>query len=625
MFTDTVGFTASTQADEGTTLESLRQQRELVRPLLAIHHGREIKSTGDGFLVEFDSALKATQCAINIQRRIFERNAEGGFAPIQIRIGIHLGDVVQQASDILGDAVNIAARIEPLAAPGGICLSGAVYEQVRNKIPEEFEKLGPTLLKGLETPIHIYRVMLPWSSHDRSTTAPAPAGIAVLPFSNISADPKDEYFADGLTEELITVLSRLKGLRVIARTSVMPYKSTSKGVSQIGAELRVSSILEGSVRKAGGKLRITAQLIDVSSEGHLWAETYDRDLDDVFAIQTEVAERTAGALRLELMAPERKSIEMKPTSNIVAYDLYLRGLHSARTGAWEESIKFFEEAIREDPTFSLPYPTLANLLIGESGGELDPIQAFPRAKMLIDRALELDPNSSEAHTALGNLMLQHEQNWTLAEEELRRGISLNPSNANAHHWYGVLLRALRRYAQCEQQFRMAIELDPVWEAPRFWLIVAYLNSGDSAAAIRMAEAARESGLAEPTAHLLLGWSYALAGRLDDARREALLVTGPGRLTPIFRAILSAFLGRPEEAQLLVQGADSRSQTGYVAPTYVAQLYAALGETEKALEWLDRDFQSGNRGLWADYQWPVFDKLRDEPKFQSLLQQQNIPI
>ena len=226
MFTDTVGYTASTQTNEGRSLELLRQQTELLRPVVALHQGREIKSTGDGFLVEFDSALKAVQCAINIQRRLFERNSEGGQTPIRIRIGIHLGDVVQNGTDILGDAVNIAARIEPLAEPGGVCVSGAVYEQVRTKVPDKLEKLAPKALKGLQDPMDVYRIVLSWNesnhgSHDQDAEPADPTRLAVLPFANISPDPNDEYFADGLTEELIANLSLVPGLKVIALTSVI--------------------------------------------------------------------------------------------------------------------------------------------------------------------------------------------------------------------------------------------------------------------------------------------------------------------------------------------------------------------------------------------------------------------
>ncbi|MGD0250491.1 MAG: adenylate/guanylate cyclase domain-containing protein, partial [Thermoplasmata archaeon] len=391
MFTDTVGYTASAQTDEAGALELFRQQTELVRPLLGAHHGRAIKSTGDGFLVEFDSALKATQCAIDIQRRIYERNAEGVLAPIRVRIGIHVGDVVASRTDIVGDAVNIAARIEPVAEPGGICVSGAVHEQVRNKIPEKFEKLPPRALKGLQLPMDIYQIVLPWNAPQAPARVPGPPRLAVLPFANISPDSKDEYFADGLTEEVISALSKIRDLRVIARTSVSQYKSTSKTVAQIGDELGVGSVLEGSVRKAGNRLRITLQLIDVGTQDHIWSNSYDRNLDDVFAIQTEIAERTAEVLRLELLGPERESIGKEPTANLVAYDLYLKGIHLAQQSGYENiaaSIPLFEASIRNDPGFAKPQALLANALISLAWDTLPPDEVLPRIRELIAKALE---------------------------------------------------------------------------------------------------------------------------------------------------------------------------------------------------------------------------------------------
>jgi adenylate cyclase len=258
MFTDIVGFTTLAQRNEGGSLKLLDRHNRLLRPIFPRFHGREVKAIGDSFLVEFKSALDATNCAIEIQRLL---NEEGLSVPedsrVRVRIGIHVGDVVHKAGDILGDSVNIASRIEPLAEPGGICITEPVFSQIHNKIPNAMEKLEPKTLKNVDFPIGIYRIVLPWMVREPRSRISGPVRLAVLPLSNISPDPKDEFFADGLTDELITVLSQLRELRVIARTSVTPYKSASKGVSQIGAELGVSALLEGTVRRSGEDLRIT--------------------------------------------------------------------------------------------------------------------------------------------------------------------------------------------------------------------------------------------------------------------------------------------------------------------------------------------------------------------------------
>ena len=360
LFTDTVGYTSSTQADEGRTLDLLRQQSELVRPLISLHQGREIKSTGDGFLVEFDSALKATQCAVNIQRRIYERNAEGSFAPIRIRIGIHLGDVVQNGTDILGDAVNIAARIEPTAEPGGICVSGAVHEQVRNKIPDKLEKLPLTALKGLELPMDIYRVLLPWSMGEPSKMGDGlslldKSRIAVLPFANISPDPNDEYFADGLTEELIASLSLVPGLKIIARTSTIGYKKAEKKVAAIGKELDVGTVVEGSVRRAANRIRVTVQVIDVATEEHVWTAKYDDDLDDIFAVQSDIATKVATSLPGSLSKPQPPVPELERPKETQAYLSYLQGqslIWKTDESSLRKSLDHFQKAIETDPTFA---------------------------------------------------------------------------------------------------------------------------------------------------------------------------------------------------------------------------------------------------------------------------------
>ncbi len=628
MFTDMVGSTASAQANEAEALWLRDEQAGLVRPLFAEHQGREIKSMGDGFLAEFDSALRAVQCAIDIQQRLHERNSLPGRSPIQLRIGVHLGDVEEREADIFGDAVNIAARIEPRASPGGICLSGKVYSQVRNKIPNALQKLPPAALKGVKVSIDVYRVVLPWTDGGGDGPA-APTGIAILPFTNIGPDPNDEYFADGLTEELISVISQVRELRVISRTSVMQYKATSKPISQIGSELGVASVLEGSVRRAGNRLRITAQLIDARSDRHLWAKTYERELNDVFAIQTEIAEMTAGALRIELLGAEKESIKKRTTVNVTAYNLYLKGIHAAHhPHVFEgvtEAIHYFEEAIQLDPTFPAPYSYLANMYIGLAGVTLGPAESFPRAKQLIEKALELDPDSSEALCALGNYTLQREQDWAAAEREFQRAITLNPSNAMAHWWYAILLGILQRFPEARVQIETTLELDPLWESPKLGLISLLMATGSPTSAIAMAQEEVDTHPEDPPRHLGLAALYLFQGRADDARKEVALSVGP---LPIgggaSRAIISAVLGDPREARQVLAEREEASGDRYVSPLGRAELYAAVGEYEKAFELLERDITAGERFFPFHYQSIAFDKIRNDPRFESLVRKYHLP-
>jgi adenylate cyclase len=307
MFTDMAGYTALGQENEHASLELLEGHRQLLRPLFSKHAGREIKTMGDAFLVEFHSALEATLCAIDIQSTVHSRNLERG-EKLQVRVGIHVGDVVHQGNDVLGDAVNIASRIEPLAMPGGICLSEQVHDQIRNKVPYQLIKIQAGPLKNVRERFDVYKVVLPWDRSDAGAeTSPRldRRRVAVLPFVNISPDPADEYFADGMTEELISTMSRIRGLSVIARASVMGYKGGQKKISDVAKELEVGTVLEGSIRKAGNRLRITVQLIDSQTSDHRWAESYDRELRDVFAVQSEISKTVAEALEVQFMTEDR--------------------------------------------------------------------------------------------------------------------------------------------------------------------------------------------------------------------------------------------------------------------------------------------------------------------------------
>ena len=588
-----------------------------------------MKSMGDGLLVEFPDALDAIQCAIELQRKVRDRNTREGSNALTLRVGIHLGDVQEVGSDILGDAVNIASRIEPLAEPGGVCLSFPVYDQVHNKVPHEFEKLGPKRLKGVRDPVEVYRVLFPWSSAVSAPPGPLLPRIAVLPLANISPDATDEYFADGLTEELITVLSQIKGLRVISHTSVNQYKRTTKPVAQIGAELGVDTVLEGSVRKAGDQLRIAVQLIDTRTDEHRWSQTYDRKLASVFAIQAEVAEQTAAALRVALLQSERESIHDRPTSSLTAYEHYLKGIRAFRqigtpppSGFLKEAVRCFEAALREDSRFSSAYSYLATQLVLMAGAVLPAEETFARARDLAAKALQLNPNSSDAHTAIGSVRMQADLDWPGAEAEFQQAIALNPSSSAAHLWYGFLLWTVQRLAEAKKHALAAIELDPLWVSPRECLIDAYEKAGDLDSAIEAAE--RMAGVLgnAPGVARLLSYLYSLAGKRDAALRWLAPYQGlPGLGARFHRAICLGYLGSLEELRALMTEAEEGRIAEFFAPMYRAMGFALLGEKEKAIA----EFELHPReALWNTYQERLYDPLRDDPRFVKLLKGLNLP-
>jgi TolB-like protein len=361
---DVAGYSRLMGDDEEGTLERLKAlRRELVDPKIAEHRGRIVKTTGDGLLVEFASVVDAVRCAVEVQQAMPERNVGvAADSRIELRIGINLGDVIVEGDDLYGDGVNIAARIEALADAGGVFVSNTVHDQVRDRLPFTFEDLGEQQVKNIVRPVRVYRV----NDTGAAAKSPLPAAlplpdkpsITVLPFANMSGDPEQEYFADGMVEEIITTLSRIRWLFVIARNSSFTYKSQAVDVKQVGRELGVRYVLEGSVRKAGGRVRITAQLVDAESGAHLWAERFDGLLEDVFELQEKVASSVAGVIEPALQAAEIRRSAKRPTSDLTAYDLYLRALsqyESGRAGT-EQAVELLGRAIERDPGYG---PALA--------------------------------------------------------------------------------------------------------------------------------------------------------------------------------------------------------------------------------------------------------------------------
>ena len=361
---DVAGYSRLMGADEEGTLERLNAlRRELLDPKIAEHRGRIVKTTGDGLLVEFASVVDAVRCAVEVQQTMPERNTDvAADNRIELRIGINLGDVIVEDDDIYGDGVNIAARIEALADAGGVFVSNTVHDHVRDRLPFVFEDLGEQQVKNIARPVRVYRVRDTGTLKMPAAPAlplPDKPSIAVMPFTNMSGDPEQEYFADGMVEEIITALSRIRWLFVIARNSSFTYKGQAIDVKQVGRELGVRYVLEGSVRKAGGRVRITAQLIDALNGAHLWADRFDGSLEDVFELQDEVAVSVAGVIEPALQAAETARSASRPTNDLTAYDFYLRGAYATILSSGKqipEALVLLEQVIQRDPRYA---PALA--------------------------------------------------------------------------------------------------------------------------------------------------------------------------------------------------------------------------------------------------------------------------
>jgi adenylate cyclase len=374
---DVAGYGRLMGEDEEATIRTLTTYRAVMATRIQQYRGRVVDAPGDNLLAEFASVVDAVRCAVEVQQELQAKNTDlPDHRKMEFRIGINLGDVVVERERIYGDGVNIAARLEGLAEPGGICVSGTVYDQIRNKLALEYASLGAQAVKNIAEPVRVYRIQMtpravvPTTSPEQGSTLALPdkPSIGVLPFTNLSGDPEQEYFSDGMTEDLITDLSKLSGLFVIARSSVFTYKGKAVDVGEVSRKLGVRYVVEGSVRKAGNRVRINAQLVDATTGGHLWAERYDRDLQDIFAVQDEVTQQIVAALKVKLTTVEQSRLGRQPTANLEAYDCYLRGLELYGQRTQEANLQArqrFEQAIALDPQFATAYAFLGRTYLME--------------------------------------------------------------------------------------------------------------------------------------------------------------------------------------------------------------------------------------------------------------------
>ena len=629
MFTDIVGYTALSQRNEKLALQLLEGHRSLMRHVFARHKGREVKTTGDGFLIQFESALDAVECAVEMQKAVHNQT-DGSAEKLEMKVGIHVGDVVQSESDVHGDAVNIASRIEPLAKGGEICISQQVYDQVRNKVPFKLVKLERHELKNVTVPIDVYRVEMPWEEGKAApTTGLDKNRIAVLPFANMSADPNDEYFADGMTEELITAMSGLQGLQVIARTSVMNYKGEKTKLSTIGNDLRVGTVLEGSVRKTGNRVRVTAQLIDVPTESHLWSEKYDRELDDIFRIQDDIAGKISEALSVRLATksePVRRHAE-----NIEAYTLYLKGrsLWNKRDKQGVlESLVLFQEAINADPDYARAYAGLADAYnIASTYGFMDRDEGQSKSREAATKALELDNTLAEAHASLG-ACLEGDLRYGEALKEYEKAVELNPSYATARQWYSECLLAIGRMKEATEQIEKARELDPLSPIITLSAGATYgLVNGRLDEAIATVDKLIEREPAFARARSLRSYCFAFKGIKERAYADweewyRLVRDEDGYKAGL--VFLDLWFGERERAQSMIEELISKVGKSSVKEWVIADCYALIGNRDEFFKWIDKEI-SAKVIFPMDLRYlPVYDKVREDPRFPEVFKRLGLP-
>jgi adenylate cyclase len=537
---DVVGYSRLMGEDESGTLARLKaHRRELIDPAIAARGGRMVKLMGDGALVEFGSVADAVQCAVEIQRAMVDRNVEAPEGQrIAFRIGINLGDVIVEGEDIYGDGVNVASRLEGLAPPGGICVSGKVHAEVLGKLDLGFEDLGEQEVKNIVRPVRVYRIILaPAEAGRPCVSVPVPSlpdkpSIVVLAFENMSRDPDQEYFADGIAEDIITDLSKISSLFVIARNSSFIYKGKAVNLQEVSRELGVRYVLEGSVRKAGNRVRITAQLIDGSSGGHVWAERYDRELIDIFEVQDEVTGQIVAALKVHLTPDERRQVESRGTSSIEAHDRFLRGRQlfwQTSRESVEQAQMLFEEAVRLDPAFCLAHAYLAftHALQSINGWSADPEGSPKRAQELIARALTLDPMEAEAHYVQGIIHLWQQKKIDEAIADAERAIALDPNFARGYGSLGAALHYAGRSEEALARFETMSRLDPHCPGPYLhFLAQAHFALGHFEEAIAALKARLARQPDSDVSHVLLAACYGHLGRADEARahwQEALRI------------------------------------------------------------------------------------------------------
>lgn len=681
-FADIVGYSDLADKDEGQALHLVDALQTVARATAERFEGRVVKFLGDGVLAEFSSTESAVRAAVALQYDYDERMQSAAGETRPLRVGVHVGDVATTPDgDLYGDGVNVAARLQHEAEPGQVVVSEDVWRQLRQRPKFEFAALGKRALKGITTPVIVYGVDVELTAAERAgrdVVAPTPraqehrgrnlallgigmliaivvlglatgyldrdgesrrstgvdvAGdvsvpsVAVLPFADLSGDERDEYFGDGMTEDLIARLAKVPRLKVISRTSVMQYKDTEKSLRQIGAELGAAAILEGSVRHSGDKVRIVAQLIDVETDTHLWAETYDRGITDIFDIQSDVAEQIATALEATISAAQHEMMTATPTNDMEAYQRYLQGrfFWNKRTrDDFQRAIELYQQAIERDPEFALAYAGLAHTFVLLPHYSDTPAEeADAMAREAAATALELDPKLGEAHAALAHVDW-HRWEWEAAEQGFLRGIELSPGNPTMHQWYADYLTSVARFDEARTHMNHAHELDPlsnIINTELGWLSFFERRYEE---AIEQYEKVIAFDPEFPQVYLYLGWVYELTDRYPEAieaYRTRDRVVGHED-SSVLDGLEAAWRQRGahgywETAKELNERRPGRSFL------FEVSIRVKLGEIDEAFEVLEEMYEARDIDLAYVKANPFWEPLRSDPRYAELLEKMGL--
>ncbi|MES1220337.1 MAG: adenylate/guanylate cyclase domain-containing protein [Bacteroidota bacterium] len=632
MFSDMTGYTALMQQDEQSAKDKRRRLKEVLETTVALYNGKILQYYGDGALSIFNSAIDGVNCAVEIQQTLQQE------PKVDLRIGIHTGDISIEDETIYGDGVNLASRIESLAVPGSIFISEKVFDEIKNQQNLSAREMGYFELKNVTRPVRIFAIdnkdiVVPTRDLLKGKTKHPTNRLAVLPFVNMSADPDNEYFSDGITEELLNAFTKVDGLQVTSRTSAFAFKGKNTDIREIGIQLNVDRILEGSVRKSGSRVRITAQLINAADGYHIWSENYDRDLTDIFEVQDEISSIIANKCRQKLTAREKQETLVKiPTKNIEAYTLFLKGLHfhnKITPNDSKKAIEYFEKAIALEPDYALAYAMAASdyAFLGATG-QIQPGKAFEIVHTYSDKALQLDSSLAAGYAAKGSAYLLYDWKWKQAYDALLKAIELSPVTTSAHQLLSFYYMIIGQKEETIDIMEKAAQADPLSPIVIQYLAEAYFYAGRTDDALKQVESLLDIHPQMRVALQLKGWCIGVKGDWNKAveifKVVHELVKHPLKgLTPL--ACGYAQLGEREKAIECIRKIEQwqSEDPGVVLDADLAMIWWSLGENDNAFYHLFQCVEKRMGPVAMIIEHPMFKKMTNDPRYQLLKEKLNL--